>query len=292
MPEAAEKQEELEINDPDRYEIEPIQEEGDGEGEEHQVSEVEEQAREDGWVPKDEWQGDPEKWVEAKEFVQRGELFGRIKKLNNFNKSLQQEVEEMKEALRELGNHNKKIAEQERKKALKELKAARREALQEDDFDTVDEIEERMDELKAVEIVEDDEPKQEQQRTHPAVDAWVEENPWYTSDPVLQGATNAIVQSLLSEDPTLENDPEELLTQAAKLVKKEMPHKFQKDTKRTKVSESTTTSKSGKGKSKFSSRDLNEEQRRIGTTFVKSGALKSLDEYAQQLADLGELDSQ
>ena len=33
------------------------------------------QAREMGWRPKDEWEGEPEKWRDAKEFVERGELY-------------------------------------------------------------------------------------------------------------------------------------------------------------------------------------------------------------------------
>ena len=33
------------------------------------------EAREQGWKPKEGYEGDPEKWRPAKEFVERGELF-------------------------------------------------------------------------------------------------------------------------------------------------------------------------------------------------------------------------
>ena len=36
------------------------------------------EAREQGWKPQDEYEGDPNKWRPAKEFVERGELFGKI----------------------------------------------------------------------------------------------------------------------------------------------------------------------------------------------------------------------
>ena len=43
-----------------------------------QVDPYEEAARKEGWRPKEEFEGDPEKWRPAKEFVERGELFGKI----------------------------------------------------------------------------------------------------------------------------------------------------------------------------------------------------------------------
>ena len=42
------------------------------------VDPYESEAREQGWKPKEEYEGDPEKWRPAKEFVERGELFGKI----------------------------------------------------------------------------------------------------------------------------------------------------------------------------------------------------------------------
>ena len=43
-----------------------------------QTNPYEGEAREMGWRPKEEWQGEPEKWRDAKEFVERGELYGKI----------------------------------------------------------------------------------------------------------------------------------------------------------------------------------------------------------------------
>ena len=43
-----------------------------------QVDSYEDEARNQGWKPKDEYEGDPTKWRPAKDFVERGELFGKI----------------------------------------------------------------------------------------------------------------------------------------------------------------------------------------------------------------------
>jgi hypothetical protein len=42
------------------------------------LTEIEQRASSRGWVPKDEWDGDPEEWRPAKEFIDRGELFKKI----------------------------------------------------------------------------------------------------------------------------------------------------------------------------------------------------------------------
>ena len=43
-----------------------------------QFDEYEQRASAEGWVPKEEWTGDPAQWRPAKEFLDRGELFKKI----------------------------------------------------------------------------------------------------------------------------------------------------------------------------------------------------------------------
>jgi len=50
-------------------------------------SESEIQARESGWKPKDEWDGDPTEWVSAEEFNRRGEY---LRKIHNQNRKIKQ----------------------------------------------------------------------------------------------------------------------------------------------------------------------------------------------------------
>ena len=64
-----------------------------------EVDPYEEQAREQGWRPKEEFDGDESKWRPAKEFVERGELFGKID-------SLGKELKDTKKALKMLQEHH------------------------------------------------------------------------------------------------------------------------------------------------------------------------------------------
>lgn len=286
------------VSDPDKIDIVDPEEKTKSTGDEEAPEVL--AAREEGWVPKDEWEGNPDDWIDAKEFLFRGELMGRIKKQTKFINSMKGEIEDMRTALQELGEHNKKIAEQERKKALDELKQAKKDAFEERDFDTMEEIDERMSELKSVDLSKEPEVKKDdppQTDIHPDVDAWLKKNDWYEKDKILQGVANGAIQQLLAEDPELEETPAELLEEAKKIVMAEMPHKFEdstrKATPRSAVVEPDTRSRSTSGrKDKFSAKHLNEEQLRIGRTFVNAKALASLDEYATQLAELGELDIQ
>ena len=291
------------VVDPDKLELAPVEESA----EQSDPDPAEEKARQDGWVPLDEWAGDPGDWVDAKQFNLKGELYGRIKKQSKFINDMKSEVTDLKEAIKEMREHSKKVVEQERAQMLKELKKERREAMEASDYDAVDELEEKMDELKALDL--DDEPEPEtpqQQGPDPEVIAWLDNNQWYSEDRVARGAFEQIVAGMVEEDPSVEQDPTQLLNDAFDVLKKELPSKFnasddaeeEEETpaprKRSSVSEPSQRgrTKASTTKVKYSKKDLNDQQLRFGQTFVESGAFKSLDEYAAELATLGELDSQ
>ena len=93
-----------------------------------QISQIELDAREQGWKPKEEWKGDPDKWRPAKEFVDRGELYGKIDTMGK-------ELKDTKRALQMLQEHHSKVKETEYKKAVEELKALQKKHLESGDSD-------------------------------------------------------------------------------------------------------------------------------------------------------------
>src|SRR3990172_12212288 len=85
-----------------------------------ETDEVEKEARQLGWTPKEEWKGNPEKWIDAKAFVERGQEIMPILRSNN--KRLQQEVSELRG---ELGKVKELlVAGQEAMEALKEFNSS------------------------------------------------------------------------------------------------------------------------------------------------------------------------
>lgn len=305
MPISQEQQEQINKNnetyDPDKMVLDDhVKEEASDATPQESPDEL--RAREEGWVPLDEWGGEKDQWVDHKEFLFRGELMGRIKKQTKHINGLKGELDDMRAALKELGEHNKKIAENERKKALQELRAAKKEAFEDQDFEALEEIDERMSALKSVELDEPKVPEPKETDTGetapviPEVETWLGENEWYTKNTMLQGMTNGAVQQLLNDDPDLESEPAKLLNKAKQMVQETVPHMFDEDEapKPKPKGPVEPSNRNGNaapkgGKVKYKASMLSDEQKRIGQTFVRSGAIESLDVYAAQLAELGEL---
>lgn len=144
---------------------------------------LEDQARAQGWVPKEEWQGTG-KWRDAEEFVERGELFGKI---DAQGRALKQ----TKDALTELTKHYQKVAETEYQRALKDLKAQKKEALEAADADEVLRLEDEIDQLREAKPTVRQAQQQVQQELHPEFVNWVQTNQWYAGNTPKHAAMRA-----------------------------------------------------------------------------------------------------
>src|SRR5215467_6458666 len=97
---------------------------------------VEKQARSMGWQPESEWKGRKEAWVDAAEFVKRGETFvpflqherkklrGELETERRERQQLQQELASVREGIGELRTFNEKMAQERQERRKAELGAA------------------------------------------------------------------------------------------------------------------------------------------------------------------------
>lgn len=170
-----------------------------------------------GWVPKEEFDGDAEKWVDAGEFLRRGELFRKIE-------SQSKEMKDMRKALNELAKHNAAIREVEYKRALETLKAEKKTAMNEGEFDKVVDIDERIDLVKAQQ--RSDVQSQAQnvipQEVHPELKAWTNRNGWYETSVEMRGWADARGVELAQQGKS----PTEVLSTLEKEVKNRFSEKF------------------------------------------------------------------
>jgi hypothetical protein len=260
------------------------------------LSDAEAKARAGGWVPKEEWTGVEDEWVDYREFNFRGELMERIQNQTKALKKSDKVVGELKQAIKALGEHNAKIAEMQYERAMRALRKEKANAITEGDSDKIAEIEENIDKLNAAKANSkfdfDITEEPEQHATpNPEFLSWQAkpENNWYGRDIPMTATADALaVQFAQTRDGNY--TPRELLEYVDKQLRKEFPHKFGSSAGR--VSESNTTGTPRSRGKKFGARDLNEEQRAIGRRFVEAGAFKDIQEYVDQLADLGEIPSQ
>lgn len=229
------------------------------------------QALEQGWKPKAEYQGDPDKWKEAKEFVERGELF---KKIDTMGK----ELKETRRALQMLKEHHNKVKEVEYSKAVNELKQLQKKHLEEGNSDGYLETTELLTDLKAEqkarEVVQEVTPTQ----PDPRFVSWVTDNKWYNSDPEMRQFADAVGMGYAQTNRNL--SPEEVLAYVTKEVKERFKDKFVNPnrTKSTLVGSSNTSA----GTSTKNDIELTDDERRVMNTFIRTGVLTK-EEYLSEI---------
>ena len=98
-----------------------------------------EKATVQGWVPKEDFRGDPNRWVDAKQFVERGENIIPI--LKERNEHLAKEVRETKESVKELADFYKKAEERAYQRAVQDMEARKLSAVELGDVQAFKEVE-------------------------------------------------------------------------------------------------------------------------------------------------------
>lgn len=187
---------------------------------EREYSSIEIKAIEQGWIPKEDFDGDVSEFIDAPEFVRRGELFGKIEKQSK-------ELKAVRQALDALSKHHTKVKEMEYERALKTLKDARRQATMEGDHERALTLEDKIDEVKAEKeaIVQESRQTQVQEPDTytPEFENWVSRNEWYESNRLMRKAADALGKELYEEGG---RSPSEVLVLVEKEIRKEFAHKF------------------------------------------------------------------
>lgn len=187
----------------------------------------EEQARDQGWVSKEEWEeaGRPvDEWRPAKEFVERGELF---KSIHQVKRELKQE----KAAREVLQKHHQYVFERAYQKAVKDLRDEKRKAMRDEDFDKVEAVEEEMEQLqkdhtqaKQALVSEQKVAQDTQGGIHPEFQEWVSRNNWYNTDTDMREFSEAVGMIYMQKNPSA--SPAEVLKHVESKVRKQYSEKF------------------------------------------------------------------
>jgi gas vesicle protein len=187
-------------------------------------AEIEVKAKEMGWIPKDEFRGDPAKWTDAAEYVARGENLLPIVRAQN--RELSGEVKSLREEVKNLRETNAASAEAiqalkdfnsaENRRVLKAQADATRQALIEAKKEGDPEAEVRLteqlaDEKKALETAEAGKtkgyPKPEGRPNGEGEDftktadwkAWATDNPWFGADKKRSALAFGVAEELRSD---------------------------------------------------------------------------------------------
>jgi hypothetical protein len=229
---------------------------------------VKDLAKELGW--NENRDDNPDKYVDAKTF---------ILKSREINSSLRRQVKEITNVVSELKTHNERVYQAEVKRLtqeMNELRAQRKEAIEEGDVAKVEKIETQIDEIKEKTL------PQPKNQTNPVFDEWLEENQWYRNDTEMREFADRIGREY-------EGLPfDKILKLVRKDVQSEFPDKFAKKSTRSyapTVESGVRRSSSVRSRSES---DLTPAQRNIMNQFAKHGVMTKT-EYIADLIKRGEI---
>ena len=252
--------------------IEAVDEPNEGIAIEGEISPHEEKARQGGWKPEEEWDGEQDDFITAPEFNRRGELFDKISAQNRKIKDMELTMTDFK------GLYNKMEAAS-MEKAYNQLKQAKAQAMREEEFDAVVEIDEKMGAMKR-----DVETQQAAQGPSPEFIAWQQENRWYDTNEEMREAADVIGLGVSNKHP--DKPLGEVFSDISKQMKRMFPSEFV-NPKRTEAaavgSQEGTRAPASKSNKNPLGRALTAEEKDVGRRFQKQG-LMTMDEYIADLA--------
>jgi hypothetical protein len=235
-------------------------------------------ARRLGWVPKEEFRGDPDKHRSAEDFLKRGEEILPIlqrdnKRLHeNFGK-VEKQLKETQETLQTYSEFAKKAAEREYKKSLRELEAKLDAAIELADVSQARQLRKEIAELdggdpapkpKPEPVGEPDAPK-----VDPEVASWIEQNDWFNRSASLR--TYAVEEFGELEKRYPGKTKTELLAEVKQRTVDRFPDKFGINPKREgAASVASPTGDSGRRKTGKTYDDLPAEAKKACDKYVRT----------------------
>ena len=173
-------------------------------------------ARAQGWVPKEDFRGDAERWIDAKSFVERGETILPI--MRERNERLEKEIRGMKESFKEFSEFHRQTEERTYQRALKEIEQRKLAAV-----GNADTAEYQNAELERVELEKSKPiPKAEKADEPPELQEFQTSNPWYGIDQELTNEADALGGAYTKQGIPYSK----MLEKVQETIKKLHPEKF------------------------------------------------------------------
>lgn len=247
---------------------------------------TEARARAQGWRPKEEFKGPAERWRPADEFLKAAETFmpvaiERNRALEKKIDKLAADLAESKTVLSEFREFASRGEQRAYERAKADLLAKRDVAVAHADTETFKAVEREMAELEKVAAP----PKREEKRDPvkptvvPEIEAWVSENKWFNSDPVLHSVAKALDADYERTRPGL--DIGERLAAVKAEIQKRFPEKFENPHREAPTAVSTPSGQAARKKDKRSYENLPPEAKRACDKFVKTIPGFKVEDYVR-----------
>ena len=250
---------------------------------------IEEAARGQGWVPQEEWDGDPTQWRDAQVFLERGEYFKTMG-------TQKKQIDKLNAVVEKMASIQAKTREDERQRVLAELSDKKVSAMEDGEYERVATIDNEMSKVRAepAMVVPNVEGQSEQEYTQNKIADYIDNNSWYRTNSDMRQYADSIAVGFRQNNP--QSTIDDVLEYTDSEIKIRYPEQFggQVPSASPVATTGRTTKPSPKGTNKkktlddlpASSRDMYTQ---IGQSFVDAGAVDSIDEYVAELEKIGEL---
>lgn len=235
------------------------------------------EAKRQGWVPEEEFNGPEGKWVDAETFVKKGkEINALLRKDNEF---LKREVAEMKSTMIEFKKFHAETEKRAYERAMADLREQKKEAIAAGDGEKVLQVDDAIEDLKTARK-EEKAAATPSNQPDPAFLEWADNNPWFGTDKELTDEANLIGAVVKQQKPHLAGS--DFLDEVTKRVKKMYPEKFTNANRnRPNPVEGTTAPKATNSRGAKGFNDLPPEAKAACQKFEKQG-LMTKEQYIKE----------
>jgi hypothetical protein len=231
---------------------------------EAEVDSVEERAQRMGWVPKEDFRGDEEKWVDADKFVERAD--NEMPILRERNRKLDKELADVKKTMKDFTSYHQRTEERAYKRAKAELESKMTEAVKDGDVEAYTAAQAEVREL------EKDAPqtaRQPSQQALPEFEAWKGRNDWYGTDFDKTREANEIAEFVAANNPPFA-DPNDFYAEIDRILARNAPSRRDQPSRVAGAGDGAASTRSS-GKQTYA--NLPAEAKRECDRFVAQGLL-------------------
>lgn len=248
-----------------------------------QPNAAEVEAAQFGWVPKEDFKGNPDEWRDADTFLKRGQeingfLRKDLEKIKGKNLTLESELAEIKSTMEEFRKYHNETEARAYQRALADLKKQKVEAIEQGDGQRVIEIDDTIEQIKEAQATPKTPPKQTASYDKDYFD-WAKQNTWYVTDPELKAIAELIGQEVSARNP--EKKGKAFLDEVTALVKESAPEKFQNPARSMGTVDSSSDGRSPSTRKKKGYNDLPAEAKAACDKFVKQ-KLMTQEDYVKE----------
>ena len=238
--------------------------------EEHTVeepTEIEVEAATHGWKKEG---AEGKRTLSAEEFMDRQPLYDELRSTKKQIKKLQEGVDALK-------SHQSTIRKDERVKVIRELQQAKKQAMEDENYDAVIQIDDKIAEHRAEAQADVLEPA-----TNQAFESWEGQNSWYNQDTEMREYADMIGNGYASQHPNI--DLSAVYEVVSKEVKKRFPLKFENPASAT-SSPVEEVRRGSRTSAKFRKSDLPDQDRQIMNSIVRAGGITE-EQYLKEYAEI------